>query len=637
MIIPGDEMTIKFSLEKVIKVVALIFALFHIYTGTMGPFQGLIQRSIHVGGGFVIFFLMSMEEKHKSRKGMKSYLPDILLLLVSVFAAVYVVNNFYEIVDPFFEPSRFEIILALLFTFVVLEVTRRMIGIIIPGLACLMIIYALFGKYFPGVWHHNGVSLEYLVEVLFFSDRGIWGLVTGISATVIASFIIFGSVLFSTGGGKTFIDLSCYLVGNSYGGAAKIATVASSLFGMISGSGSANVATTGAFTIPLMKRVGYAPEFAGAVEAAASEGGQIMPPILGAACFIMAEILGESYARIALSALLPAILYYFGVFFSIDLEARKRKYRGVPTSEIPPLKSILYYKNSLPVFLPVLTLIAFFLLGYTPVSCAMRAIFVAVVFYLAFDIKNTKRKVLLLLDALARSSKDMLPVIGLIACAQIILSLIAVTGIGVKLTNVIIEIGKNNMTLAGVLAMVGTTILGMGLPTTAAYLLGAAIMSPALIHLGAQPLAAHFFIFYYACFSGMTPPVCPTVYIGATIAGSNWLKTAWIAMRLAVGGYLVPFIFLQSPALLLIGKWYEIVQAAATSIAGIVALSICSMGYIRFSISPLSRFFFCISGILLLHPGTKTDLLGCVLLAINLFGNVYKSKKGGLNMAERRK
>jgi len=503
---------------------------------------------------------------------------------------------------------------------------------IIPALAGFMVFYALFGNYFPGIWHHNGVSLEYLVQVLYFSDRGIWGLVTGISATVIASFIILGSVLFATGGGKAFIDLSCYIVGNAYGGAAKLATVASSLFGMISGSGSANVATTGAFTIPLMKRIGYSPEFAAAVESTASEGGQLMPPIMGAACFIMAEILGIPYSQVALSALLPAILFYFGVFLSVHLEAKKRNYRGVPRNEIPSLKSILYYKNSLPIFLPVFTVITFFILGYTPVSCAMRAILVAVVFYLISDIRNLKNRILVLLEGFTQSSKDMLSVIALIACAQILLSLIATTGIGVKFTNIIIALGRNNLMLAGVFAMIGTTILGMGLPTTAAYLLGAAVMGPALIRLGIPPLAAHFFIFYYACCSGLTPPVCGTVYIGAAIAGADWLKTAWIAVRLAIGGYLVPFMFLTSPALLLVGSWQEIIQSAMSSIVGIFAMSIGGMGYLLTSISLPSRCLFGISGILMIHPATTSDYWGAALLAVGLFVHFYKNRKGRLDI-----
>ncbi|MDO5116761.1 MAG: TRAP transporter fused permease subunit [Synergistaceae bacterium] len=619
-------------LALVIKIAAITFALFHLYTGVMGPFQSMLQRSVHVGGGFAVFFLISLQERLKKKQSNYATLADSVLLIITVIASTYILICYDRIVDPFFEPARLDVILGLLMTLVVLEVTRRLIGWFIPLLALLVLVYALFGNIFPGTWQHAGVSLDYVVEVLYLSDRGLWGLVTGISATIIAAFIILGSVLFATGGGKAFIDLSCWIVGDSYGGAAKLATVASSLFGMISGSGSANVATTGAFTIPLMKRIGYQPEFAAAVESTASEGGQIMPPIMGAAAFIMAEILGMPYFGIAMAAAIPAFLFYFGAFFSVHLEAKKRGYRGVPKDEIPNIKELLYYKNSLPIFLPVFTVIFYFIKGYTPVSCAMRALFVAVVFYIGSDLSNWKHRLKVLVSALEQSSKDMLSVIALIVCAQILLCLISTTGVGVKFTNMIILLGHNNMILAGVCAMIGTTILGMGLPTTAAYLLGSAVMSPALIRLGVPAIAAHFFIFYYACFSGLTPPVCGTVYIGAAIAGSNWLKTAWIAMRLAVGGYIVPFMFLSSPALLLVGEKMEIVQSAATSLIGIFAMAIGAMGYFLSHVSIPNRAVFCLAGVLMVHPGTATDIVGIGALLVALTMHIFMHKKTTYNL-----
>ena len=265
MFMSATRMNSKYELlVKLIKTACIALAAFHLYTGMTGPFQSMIQRAIHVGGGFSIFFLLSIEEKINENKNIIGIAIDGLLLIATVICCSYILLSYERIVDPFFEPTKIDVILGLCMTFIVLEVTRRMIGWFIPLLALFMVFYTLFGNYFPGVWRHSGVSLDYMAEVLYLSDRGIWGLVTGLSATVIAAFVMLGAVLFATGGGKAFIDLSCWIVGDSYGGAAKLATVASSLFGIISGSGSANVATTGAFTIPLMKRIGYKPEFAAA-------------------------------------------------------------------------------------------------------------------------------------------------------------------------------------------------------------------------------------------------------------------------------------------------------------------------------------------------------------------------------------
>ena len=616
-------------LHRVAWLFAFAFALFHLYTAAFGVFQSIIQRSIHVGGGIMLFLLLSLE-KRLGGEGKKNWFAIVLewiMLFYVLFATVYVVTSFDRIMDPLFEITKADIVIGLIFTLIVMEVTRRLMGWAIPILAALFVIYALFGQYFPGTWQHQGVGVDYVAEILFLSDRGLWGIVTGISSSMIAVFMIFGGILFATGGGKSFIDLSCSLTGASYGGAGKLAAVASGLFGMISGSAAANVATTGAFTIPLMKRLGYASEFAGGVESSASSGGQIMPPIMGAAAFIMADSLGMRYNELALAALIPSLLFYFGVIVSIHYESKRMNYRGLPPEEIPKLRDVLYWRNSAPIFVPLGVLIAYFAMGYTPVSCALRALIVATVLYLVMKPSEFKARVMTLLNALVDACKDMLPILALIATAQIILSMIGLTGVGIKFTDIIIRLGRQNIILSGICAMLGTMLLGMGLPTVAAYLVAAAVMAPALIKLGVVPIAAHFFIFYYSIFAGITPPVCGTVYVGAAIANANWLKTAWVAIRLSIGAYLAPFMMLLSPALLLVGTTSEIIQSICTSTVGIFALSIGGMGYFMINATIIERLMFCAGGLLLVTPDGMTDLIGVACLALAFLSHLIRKKR----------
>jgi TRAP transporter 4TM/12TM fusion protein len=570
---------------------------------------------------------MEKRQRAEQKNGSLLAVIDIGMISFILFSIVYLISSYNRIMDPLYEITNLDVVISFLFTAVVLLVTKRVMGWAIPILALLFITYAFFGPYFPGIWKHNGVGSQYIAEILFFSDRGLWGLVTGISASMIAVFMIFGGILFSTGGGKAFMDLACWVAGPTYGGAAKLATVASGLFGMISGSAAANVATTGVFTIPLMKRLGYASEFAGGVESSASSGGQIMPPIMGAAAFIMAETLGMSYNKLALAAIIPSLLFYFGVLVSIHFEAKKIGYRGVPREEIPHIKDILYYKNSMPIFAPIFVLIYYFALGYTPVSCALRALAVAVILFLISAPKEFRSRVVILLNGLADASKDMLSVVALIACAQIILSMIGLTGVGIKFTNIIVALGRNNIVLSGLCAMAGTMILGMGLPTVAAYLVASAVMAPALIKIGVAPIAAHFLIFYYSIFAGITPPVCGTVYIGAALAEANWLKTAWVAIRLSVGAYVVPFMFLFSPALLLVGTWQEIVRVSITSLVGIFSISIGGMGFFKTRTNVLERILFVVGGLALVDPGFMTDIIGIGCFLLGIVSQLYRHRK----------
>lgn len=606
-------------LDYAITAFSVALVAFQLYTAFFGSFQSLIQRPVHVCLGITLIFLYQLKKNGGKTAGKRADRSLCCICICAALAAgAYIVVNMKDIMHPNFSISKLETVIAVLMLLLVMESARRSIGLAIPVMAVIVIAYAVLGKYIPGTWGHNGITFKNLLTTLVYSDRGIWGSITGTSATIIATFCIFGGILFATGGGQTFIDAANALTGRATGGAAKLATIASGLFGSVSGSAGANVATTGAFTIPMMKKLGYDSDFAAAVECSASSGGQIMPPVMGAGAFIMADLLGAPYLVIAAAAVLPALMYYLGVFFAIDCAARRYHYRGLKEEDMIPLKEVLYYKKSLPVFLPILLLIVFFLRGYTAVTCASYALVVAVILFLAVELRNLKGRLIILFHGLVEAAKSMLTTLSLIACAQILVCLISVTGIGVKFSGLIMEIGGSNMFLAGLMAMIATMILGMGMPTVAAYVLAASVISPALVRVGVEPIAAHFFVFYYAIFAGLTPPVCGTVFIGAAMAGSNWLKTAWDSIRISIGAFVVPFMFLFSPALLLVGSTGEITRCVITCLAGMIALAGGGMGYLIRPLRLWERFLFVAAGLLLVTPTVITDIIGIggLLLAV---------------------
>ncbi|MCI8454126.1 MAG: TRAP transporter fused permease subunit [Lachnospiraceae bacterium] len=602
----------KTPLERILFILSIVYSCFFLYTAFRGAFVSTIQRGVHVCGGIIIWALIDFSNKKKTNKAEK--IIDIFMIVVLSAAMAYYVVAGKNILMPTFRMSTPLLILGILFMICVMEAARRTIGIAVPILSMIGLAYALFGNYIPGTFGHPGFKIQRIMEILCYSDRGILGSVTGISSTIIATFVIFGSILFATGGGDTFINLASLVAGNSAGGAAKMASVASGLFGMISGSSAANVATTGAFTIPMMKRMGYDNDFAAASEASASSGGQIMPPIMGAGAFIMADMLGITYKEIALAAIIPSLLFYFGVIWGIDCYSHRYHYHGIPREELPAAKDVLRPSKCLPVFLPIGTLIALFFMGYTAVFCASYSILVAVVLYLIMDLKNSRKRVGDLIQGLADATKDMLSVISLIACSQILIALISTTGVGVKFTKIIVELGGSSMLLAGLCALAATMILGMGMPTVAAYILAGSVIAPALVQIGVEPLAAHFFVFYYAIFAGLTPPVCGTVFVAAAMADSNWLKTAWISIRLSIGAFLVPFILIFNPGMILIGTTGEIIRTTITSLFGIYALGAGFMGYLTRDLNWPIRLILVAAGVAMVDPGMVTDIAGIVVI-----------------------
>lgn len=599
--------------DKALYIICVLFSSIFLYTAFAGPFISTVQRSICVCGGITIWSLLDLRSESKAKK--IDRVLDIFMIAVTTILMVFFVVSGKNILMPQFKMTTPLYILGICFVICVLNAARRTIGWAVPIISLLGLLYALYGRYIPGTFGHPGIKLSRLIETLCYTDHGILGGVTGISATIVSTFIIFGGILFATGGGETFINIASLVAGRFAGGAAKMASVASALFGMISGSSGANVATTGAFTIPLMKRTGYSKEFAAASEAAASSGGQIMPPIMGAGAFIMADLLAVSYKEIAIAAIIPSLLFYIGVMWGIDCYAKRNHIMGIPKESLPKPKEVLVPSKSLPVFLPIGTLIALFCTGFTPVYCASISILVAAVIYLVTDLKDFKKRVFDLINGLAEAAKDMLGVIALVASSEILICMISTTGVGVKFSNIIVRLGGDSMLLAGLCAMVATMILGMGMPTVAAYILAGSVIAPALIMVGVNPMAAHFFVFYYAIFAGLTPPVCGTVFVAAAMADSDWLKTAWISIRLSLGAFLVPFILLFNPGMLLIGSTAEIAQSTLSSLFGIIALGSGAMGFLIKELSWPIRAILVASGFLMIYPGLVTDIIGAVVVA----------------------
>jgi len=592
--------------------IAVLLACFQLYTAYAGAFPDLIQRSVHIGLAMVLGFMMYSARDRSPNDRLS--VPDLLLAILGAVVCTYAAINYDRIVMNPGISNPVDLIFGVIATLLVIEMTRRILGWILPFIAILTVIYAYVGPYLPDTFAHRGFSTEYILETLYMSTSGIWGNVTGVSATIMAGFLIFGSLLFYTGGGETFVDLAKALAGRSYGGPAKVSCISSALFGTISGSAVANVVVDGVFNIPLMKKLGYRPEFAGAVEATASTGGQIMPPVMGAGAFIMAEFISTPYLKIALAATIPALLYYLGVTASIHFGARKDNLPRIPRELIPSIRKTLPKSASL--FVPVTLLVYLMMTGRDPTTSVFWATVAAAALYLA-GIRSAvtlRERVVNLVKALEAGGKSIVMIAALCACAQIVIGMFNLTGLGIKISELVIGLSMGIEFLALFFTMVVCVILGMGLPTTAAYVLAASVAGPALIKLGIAPLAAHLFIFYFAIMSAITPPVCAAVFAAAAIARSNWLTTGWLAVKIGFAGFIVPFLFVYRPALLFLGSPGEAVWSSLGSIIGVMAMAGAAMGYFGDRSRWYESILLAIGSFCLLKPGLITDLIGFALV-----------------------
>ncbi|MEM1538035.1 MAG: TRAP transporter permease [Candidatus Nezhaarchaeales archaeon] len=602
----------------IVSCIAVAMSLFHLYTAAFGVLTATLQRSLHLTFVLILCFLLYPV----SRKAAKDRIAkvDVILAAIAASTTLYTFVFYGELVFRVGAPSSMDVIFGILCVIFTLEAARRTIGLALPLIALAFILYAYIGPYMPGILAHRGYPLWRIIDQLYMTNEGIYGLPVGVSSTFVFLFILFGAFLEKSGAGRWFIDLACAFVGRSKGGPAKIAVVSSGLFGTISGSSVANVFGTGTFTIPLMKRLGYKPYFAGAVEAAASTGGQIMPPVMGAAAFIMAEVLGIPYIEVAKAAVIPAILYFFSVGMGVHVEALRINLKGLPREEIPSKLKVL--KNSY-LLVPLVVIVYLLINGYTPLTSAFWGTISVILVSLLR--KETRMNLRRLKEALEVGAQNSLSVATACACAGIVVGIITLTGLGLTFSILVTAAAGGNLTVALVLTMIASLILGMGLPTTAKYVVLATIAAPALIELGAHPVAAHLFILYFGVVADITPPVALAAYAGAGIAGAPPMKTGFKAVSLALAGFIVPYVFVLSPSLILVSVTSipELIVHLASAILGVGVLACGSIGYMFNPTNYLERVLLIVSAILLVYPDPKSTVLGLALVIIAALSNRY--------------
>ncbi len=601
-------------MAKVVTALAISFSVFQLYTAVFGVLDAQLQRAVHLGFGLTLVFLLYPLRGADHNGGL--HFEDYIMALLGAAAPAYILVEYRELVLRAGTVTQTDYIVGLVGVLLVIEATRRVVGIPMVAVVLLFLSYAFAGPNMPGVLAHRGLTPEQLVGHLFFTTEGIFGIPLGVSSTFIFLFILFGAYLESTGLGRFFIDLANALAGWAAGGPAKVAVLSSGLMGTVSGSSVANVAGTGSFTIPMMKKLGYDKEFAGAVEAAASTGGQLMPPVMGAAAFLMAEFVGVPYIDIVKAAVLPAVLYFTGVWLGVHFEAKRKNLKGMPREELPKVSVILKERGHLA--LPLIVIVYLLVSGYTP----MRAALVAIVLSIAasFLRASTRMKPIQIIQGLEAGAKGVLGVLVACASAGIIIGVVTKTGVGLKLASALLDLAGGAMLPTMFFTMITALLLGMGVPTTANYVITSTIAAPALMQMGVPVLASHMFVFYFGIIADVTPPVALAAYAGSAISGGNPLRTGVNASKLAIAAFIIPYIFVLSPVILMIDATpMALFQATVTALLGMAALSGSLIGYLVDNMNPVERVVLFLAGLMMIYPETLTDLVGFAIIAGNLF------------------
>ncbi|MFZ5946205.1 MAG: TRAP transporter permease [Bacillota bacterium] len=622
---------LKGPVAKFCFVLAVVWSLVQLYTAYFGIFPSTLQRAPHVGVALVLIFLLYPAKKGSSNNKIPIY--DYFFAFLGFAVAFYHIVFYEDLVWRAGLYTQLDTVVAVIAVLLVIEAARRIAGPVIVSLAVFFLIYAYFGKYFPSFMAHPGLTIKRIAVFQWIGTEGILGVPIGVSSTFIFLFMLFATFLRRTGIGDWLTDIAVGLTGGATGGPAKAAVIASAAEGTVSGSSVANTVGSGSITIPLMKSIGYRKEFAAAVEAAASTGGQIMPPIMGAAAFIMSEFLNIPYGQIALAACIPALLYFAGIFINVHLEAVKTGLVGIPKEKLPNWKYLLKRKW----FLATPIIGIFWLLdkGFTPMLAAFFGIFLCI--GASMILKETRMSLSDIIKALEEGARAALPVVAACATAGIIVGIITLSGLGLKMAGGIVALAGGNLYLTMLFTMVCSLILGMGVPTTANYIIQATVSAPALIILGVHPLAAHLFVFYFGIVADITPPVALAAFAGSGIARSDPLKTGVEAFKLGFAAYLVPYIFVLSPILVLVrpegiagaGFVFMLIKAIITALIGMVGVGGFTTGYFITRGKWFERLMLLVAGISLIKPSTETDLLGFGLMTAVWLLQKYRIKSQG--------
>ena len=602
-------MTLNLRFSHIPAIIAVVMAVYHFYVVLFGVPSVFYFRGTHLLLVLILVFLWYPSSKSFSNE--INVAINGTLLLFSISSIGYIFINHDYVLDRFAyvdDLNLADLFLGTALIVVTLEATRRGIGLALPLTAVIFLAYALLVEQIP---------YGQLIDQMYLTTEGIFGIPLNVSATYMVLFILFGALVEHSGTGRLFRDFSLALAGGSAGGPAKVACVTSAMFGTISGSSTANVMTTGTFTIPMMKKIGYRPAFAGAVEAVASTGGQIMPPIMGAAAFVMAALLAVSYLTVVSIAIVPAILYFIAVFFAVHFEAKRIGLKGLPKPDLPKMSEVLKTRGHQ--FLPLAIIVGVLFAGYSPpyaALCGLLSVLPVALLGKTTRQESTWRTVP---DALITGIRNTLIVAGACASAGIVIGVISKTAIGIEFTQLVASgFSGGDLLVALMLTAVAGILLGMGLPTTPAYIVQAALLAPALVNLGVPREAAHLFVFYFAILSVITPPVAISLYAANGLSGAGLWESGIAAIKLAATGYIIPFMFVFGPSLLLIGYWGNVAWSVLTAVLGVICLASSLHGYLLLPINVYFRSILFCSAIALMRPGIESDLVGLLLLGLSL-------------------
>lgn len=598
-------------IEKAVFVISVLMGLFHLYTAYTGTLEAWRQRSVHLTFVLIIFLFGELAKKARTTKSHKNLTIPILLLVLAIAVSVFMYVDYWGISWREAEPNHLDRLFGTILIALILIAVQKSSGWPITIMVCAFILYALFGYVFPGRLGHRGLSYPHFIYYMFNSTYGIFGVPLGVAAIDIVMLIIFGAFIEKSGAGEFFIDLANSLTGRRLGGPAKAAVVASGFMGMISGSGVANAVTTGVFTIPLMKKTGYKPHFAAAVEAAASTGGMILPPVMASVAFLIAEFTKTPYRLVMLHCALPAILYFVAVYIMVHLEAVKTGLKPLDEMEIPKTKDVLLSRGYY--LLPIFILTYLLVKGLSPMRAAFWGIVVTVI--LSAFRKETRMGIREIAEALARGAQTAIPISITCAAAGLIVGSLSASGLGLKFSGLVIALAGGRLFLVLLLTAISCVVLGMGMPAAPAYVIVSALAVPVLTKMGVNLMAAHIFVFYYAIISAITPPVALAAYGAAGIAGADETQVGFTACKLAATAMIVPFIFAYDQALILIGKPADLIIPVITAFIGVYALSAGLQGWLLRKTTIIERALLLIGSIVLMYPERISDWIGLGLVA----------------------